>query len=100
MLNDEPIVLKNYEYEIVSGVSVPMLLSVDYVYATPKSVTYNEFYQATANGFKADIVFEMYSFEYSGQETVEYREEEYEVLRTYQKSKDRIELTCRKKVEK
>lgn len=99
-MNDEPIILKNYEYKIISGVSVPTLRSEYGVYATPKSVTYNEFYQATANGFRADIVFEMYSFEYSGQETVEYKEEEYEVLRTYQKTKDRIELTCRKKVKK
>lgn len=99
-MNAEPVTLKDYTYSIVAGVSTPTLSRSTSVFAVPKSVTYAEFYQATANGFKADIVFDMYSFEYSGEETVEYAGEEYEVLRTYQKTKDRIELTCRKKVEK
>lgn len=99
-MNDEPILLKDYSYTIVNGISTAVLKKSTQVFARSKSVSYNEFYQAEANGFKAEIIFELYAFEYNGEEIIEYNGIDYEVLRTFQKTKDRLELTCKRREEK
>lgn len=65
------------------------------VFAELMSVKRNEFYQASASGFKPEISFKIYDFEYNGEQLVEYNNVKYKVYRTYNSQKeDMIELIC------
>lgn len=63
------------------------------VFAKKKSVRQSEYFQAAAVGFKPDMLLEVYTFEYSGEETCEIDGNRYTIYRTYPISKtDRTEL--------
>lgn len=63
------------------------------VFAVQKSVKQSEFFQAAAAGFKPDMVLEVYSFEYNGEELCEIGGDRYSVYRTYRiPNTDRLEL--------
>ena len=68
------------------------------VYCNKKSIRQSEFYQAQAVGLKPTLILELLLSDYDGQEYVKFNEEEYSVLRTYETSKERIELTLTKGV--
>lgn len=68
------------------------------IYCNKKSIRQSEFYQAQAVGLKPTIVIEMMLCDYEGQEYVKFNDEEYSVLRTYETSKERVELTLTKGV--
>lgn len=56
------------------------------VFADKKSVGYSEFYKAAQAGYTAELKFDVHSFEYTGQQAVEYpvgSDTRYRVLRTY-----------------
>lgn len=63
------------------------------VYASLNSVRQSEFYQAQATGFKPEISLTIRKFEYKGEELARVNEEEYKILRTYDKNDGTIELT-------
>lgn len=85
---------------------------VNEVFATIKSVSQNEFYKAGEAGIKASLVVEMNAYEYESQKKVRltlhsytwngsmptFLENEYQVYRTYRKSKDIVELYLTDKV--
>ena len=63
------------------------------VFAEKKSVRQSEFCQAAAVGFKPEIMLEIYSFEYHGEELCELDGERFNIYRTFEKPKsDRLEL--------
>lgn len=63
------------------------------VFAVKKSVRQSEFFQAATVGFKPDMLLEVFSFEYSGEEMCELNGDRYTIYRTYQiPNTDRIEL--------
>ena len=62
------------------------------IFATRKSIRQSEFYQAQSTGLKPEIAFEINSFEYNEETHVRYNNKEYKVLRTYQKSIDKLEI--------
>ena len=63
------------------------------VFAERKSVRQSEFFQAAAVGFKPEIMLEVYSFEYHGEELCEIGNERFRVYRTFEKpNSDRTEL--------
>lgn len=65
------------------------------IYADKKSVRQSEFYQAAATGFKPEIVFEIWEFEYEDESLVTYMGKEYRVIRTFEKgNSEKIELIC------
>lgn len=64
------------------------------VLAYVTSIKQNEFYQAQANGFKPELTFICRSFEYKGEELVNYNGKEYKLIRTYDKGDGTIELVC------
>ncbi len=75
-------------------------------YATKKSVTRSEFWQALQNGITAKMVLEMRTEDWEETATrngikkeyptqLEYDGEIYDIVRTYQTSKAKIELTCK-----
>lgn len=55
------------------------------VYANRFSINSSEFYDASRQGLKPEKDFEIYSFEYEGEETFNYDEKEYTIIRTQQR---------------
>ncbi|ADL52147.1 phage head closure protein [Clostridium cellulovorans] len=66
------------------------------VYCNKKSISRAEFYNANSTGLKPSIVFVVNTFEYEGQKIVEFENQRYKVLRTYEPSLDYTELICEK----
>ena len=54
----------------------------DLVYANEYSVSSSEFYNAAKEGLKPEKAFEIYSFEYNGEEKFKYNGDEYNIIRT------------------
>ena len=75
--------------DIGDTISVPVERKV---YVDSKSARQSEFYQAQAVGLRAEIMFEMRRTEYNGEQRIKYDEEEYDIIRTYKKNNDFIEL--------
>jgi SPP1 family predicted phage head-tail adaptor len=66
----------------------------DYIFAEEKSVRQSEFYQAAANGLRPEIVLEVNTFEYNGEPMLEYNGKTYDIIRTFKKDNEKIELVC------
>jgi SPP1 family predicted phage head-tail adaptor len=63
------------------------------VFANKKSIRQSEFYQAAATGLRPEIMFEVWSEEYSNQPKLRYNNKLYTIIRTYDKG-ERTELVC------
>ncbi|MDD3921601.1 MAG: head-tail adaptor protein [Eubacteriales bacterium] len=77
------------------------------VYADCRSVTRSEFYAAQTAGIKAEIAFTVKAADYDDQQKIVYNckgtgesedDEVYDVIRTYQKDPDNIEIVCKRGV--
>jgi SPP1 family predicted phage head-tail adaptor len=66
----------------------------DYIFAEKKSIRQSEFYQAAATGLRPEIMFEVNSFEYNNEPMLEYEGKTYNIIRTFQKDAETIELVC------
>lgn len=64
------------------------------VYCRADSITRAEYNVAQQNGLRPQYKFTIRLLEYSGQNVVEYKKERYAVYRTFQPTKDDIELYC------
>lgn len=64
------------------------------IFCDKKSVRQSEFYQAHATGLKAEIMFEIWCDEYNDEKQIRYNQKEYEIIRTYSKDGEILELTC------
>lgn len=69
------------------------------VFADQKSVRSTEFYQAHAVGLKPEIVLAIRHIDYNGESRVRWSGKVYDVLRTYSKNGEVLELTCAKRTE-
>ena len=69
------------------------------VFANKKSIRQSEFYQAAATGLRPEIMFEVWSEEYSNQPKLKYNNKLYTIIRTYDKG-ERTELVCQGVVNK
>lgn len=63
------------------------------IFCNELSIGQTEFYQAQANGLKAEIKLEINRFEYANETKVKYNDVIYKVLRTYSKGEDVLEIT-------
>ena len=63
------------------------------VFANRKSIRQSEFYQAAATGLRPEIMFEVWSEEYSNQPKLKYGNKLYTIIRVYDKG-ERTELIC------
>lgn len=64
------------------------------VFAETASIGMKEFYQASAAGLQPEIKFILPDvYEYDGEKVLEFNDERYRVLRTYQTGTE-LELTC------
>ena len=68
------------------------------VYAEQMSVGQNEFYRAANQGLKPNFVFEIYAEEFRNADLLIYEDIEYTIIRTYQRTLDKLELVCERKV--
>ena len=67
------------------------------VYCEVKSVSRNEFYMATAQKLKPEIVFVLADYaDYANEPVVEYNAERYTVIRTY-RTDSQLELVCQRR---
>lgn len=57
-------------------------------------VTRSEFYQASASGFKPNLVLHVHGFEYAGETELRFQDNHYKIVRVYELDSERIELTC------
>lgn len=64
------------------------------VFANKKSVRQNEFYQAQAAGLKPELMFEIRYIDYGEEKKIVYNNKSYNVIRTYTKNQETIELIC------
>jgi SPP1 family predicted phage head-tail adaptor len=69
------------------------------VFADKKSIRSTEFYQAHAVGLKPELNLIIRQIEYNGESRVRWNDKVYDVLRTYSKNDELIELTCAKRTE-
>ncbi|MBT2722312.1 phage head closure protein [Bacillus sp. ISL-46] len=64
------------------------------IFANKKSISQSEFYQAASTGLKPEIKFEVRSSEYLDEPKLLFNGKEYEILRTFDKNGEIIELIC------
>jgi len=69
------------------------------VYVDAKSIRQSEFYQAQATGLRPELMFEMRLEEYQDEPRFKYADKSgvwktYDIIRTYEKNKDFIEIIC------
>ncbi|MFN2746967.1 phage head closure protein [Bacillus sp. z60-18] len=64
------------------------------VLCAKKSVTRNEFYNASNSGMKPSLVFIVHGYEYRKEQKVEFEGIEYNVIRTYETDFEEVELLC------
>lgn len=91
------ITLIQCEGAIINGFERKVVTSADTISADEISVNRSEFYSAPQAGYRADKIFEVWAFEYDGQQYIEHEGKEYEVVRDYSTNPDRIQLTCQRK---
>ena len=68
------------------------------VFANQKSIRQSEFYQAQATGLKPEIMFEVRSIDYADEERLLFDSKYYNIIRTYSKNGETIELICNRLV--
>jgi SPP1 family predicted phage head-tail adaptor len=68
------------------------------VFANKKSIKRNEFYQALSNGLRPEVAFEIRSIDYNNQDRLSYNSQTYNIIRTYSKNDEIIELICNRLV--
>lgn len=85
-LNTEVITINEYGHTVKS-------LTTRNVFADKMSIGQNEFYQAQATNLRPDIKFMMRSIDYNSELSFAYNGVNYNVLRTYSKDDEFIEVT-------
>ena len=64
------------------------------VFCNKKSIRQSEFWQAQASGLKPEIMFEMREIDYANEQKLSYDSVEYNIIRTYSKNGEILELIC------
>lgn len=67
------------------------------VYVSVTSVNSQEWFEGGRNGLNPQLRFTMFSFDYNGEEIIEYNDIQYTIYRTYIRRKDEIELYTEKR---
>ncbi|MBP1992545.1 phage head closure protein [Paenibacillus eucommiae] len=64
------------------------------IFAEKNSVRQSEFYQAAAHGLKPELTFIVWKQEYLDEERLEFEKRIYDIIRTFEKDSEFIELVC------
>lgn len=62
-----------------------------------KSTRQSEFYQAAQSNFRPEKIFIVHTYEYNNHQKVEFENVTYNIIRTYEKNYEELELICEKK---
>ena len=68
------------------------------IFADKQSIRQSEFYQAAATGLRPEIMFVIRDSEYNQEPALEYNSKEYNIIRTYSKDGEFVELICNRLV--
>jgi len=68
------------------------------VFANRKSIRQSEFYQAHMAGIQPEIMFEVRFTDYADESKLRYNDRRYNIIRTYTKNEEIIELVCQREV--
>lgn len=68
------------------------------VFANRKSIRQSEFYQAHMAGLQPEIMFEVRFAEYNEERKLRHNGRRYNIIRTYTKNEETIELVCAREV--
>lgn len=98
--------MKNKKIKLIKKIRIgkDKDLNVEYkdetkeIFAEIRSVYGNEFYTAGTQDIKPEAVLIIYPFEYSSEKTIEYDGKRYEVIRTYEKNINELEITIGEKI--
>lgn len=63
-------------------------------FADKQSIRQSEFYQAAATGLRPELMFVIRSIDYNQQPRIEHNNKTYNIIRTYEKDGELIELVC------
>ena len=86
-LVEETYTVNDYGDEAVSEV-------LNVVFADKASIRQSEFYQAMASGLKPELMFVIRASDYSQEKKLKYDSKYYNIIRTYNKDGEHLELIC------
>jgi SPP1 family predicted phage head-tail adaptor len=64
------------------------------IFADKHSIRQSEFYQAMASGLRPELQFIIRTIDYQQEPQLEYNDKIYNIIRTYEKENEFIELIC------
>lgn len=98
MLNhfDDTIKLRKITPTITDGFATQTVMARE-VWADKQSATRQEYYAAAAVNRRIDVIFVVNTIDFADEEELEYNGDIYDIVRTYQPSLDRVELTCERR---
>lgn len=64
------------------------------VFADKQSIRQSEFYQAYATGLRPELMFVIRAVDYSNQQRLTWNSKDYNIIRTYDKDGELLELIC------
>ena len=95
MWTDE-LTLKSITYtEDEIGNQIPVEID-NTVFCEVNSIGRSEFYKASLAGLKPSLIFVIKLYEYNNETKLEYENKNYNIIRTYKKNFEELELTCEK----
>lgn len=66
------------------------------VFANKKSIRQSEFYQAATTDYQPELMFEIRYIDFNDEPELEYEDKLYNIIRTYSKNGEIVELICQK----
>jgi SPP1 family predicted phage head-tail adaptor len=76
------------------GDPIKILTKRENIFADKQSIRQSEFYQAMAAGLKPELTFIIRTCEYNQEPMLEFNLKTYNIIRTYEKENEFIELIC------
>ena len=88
--------LQKCSFPIVNGIEQKTVDEETVVFGEVANANRAEYYGASQAGYRADIIFEIWAFEYDDQQIILHDGKEYKVIRAYRVNADKIQLTCQR----
>ena len=76
------------------GDPIKIFVESENIFADKQSIRQSEFYQAAAIGLKPEITLVIRTIEYNQESLLKYNSKKYNIIRTYEKDNEFIELIC------
>ena len=76
------------------GDPIKIFVESENIFADKQSIRQSEFYQAAAVGLKPEITLVIRTIEYNQESLLKFNGKKYNIIRTYEKDNEFIELIC------